>query len=730
MIFKRFFSHRFVSYRQLESSDCGLTCVRMIARHYGKKIPLKALRQLAETTKLGVSLKDFTDSFNSIGMVNAVLRITENDMRKLPFPAIVYWRQRHFVVLYHYDSKKDRYYVADPSGGKIRFESEEFMRYWKGDSDKGLVVIAEPGEKFDQLSFPKPTIFKGLFRTVATEIRKHRKAFLYIILLSLFCMGADLAAPLLLQSTVDQGIALRDIGLVWMLIGGQLAIYLGNTVSSNVVQYLMMKLGLQVNLDMTRRYLKRLISFPLSFFDRKASSDLIQKLDDQTRLKNLLLQIPSSSLLIILNLLVFSGLLIWYNKWLFVFFICVTALEIGWTLIFLGRRRNLDYETFTRSSENRNNIYELINGMTEIKTSGAQHSRLSNWEKIQNRLIELSKKSWFLSTAMGGGQGLLARIKEISITGICATLVIKGNLTFGEMLTVGYIVGRLSGPFQNIISMFGQIQDAKISYERLDEVLNDNPEPGGAKKFKKDSIEFKGVSFRYPGKGNPYVIKDMHLTLNPGSTTAIVGESGCGKSTLIKLMLGFYIPQKGTLSLSNIDIKDLDRDSWLEQCGVVMQSGYIFSDTIASNISLSSEDTDLDKVRKVIEIVGLSSFIESLPMGLNTRIGTTGVELSGGQKQRILIARALYKNPEILFLDEATSSLDAFNERRISEKIQELQKGKTLIIAAHRLSTVKNADRILFMEAGKIVEEGTHEELISRKGKYYELVSNQLELAE
>lgn len=703
--------------------------MRMIARSYGKKISLKFLRSIAETNKLGVSLKDLTDAFGDIGMRSAALRISTPDIFRMPCPAIVYWRQSHFVVLYHIDTERNVFFIADPDEGKMEFPLSDFEKHWKGDADKGIVIVAEPDEGFHSRKFPSDNIFKGLYDAMREGLRENRKAFLWTILLSAISMGADLLMPLMLQNTVDKGIALRDIPLVWMLIAGQLAVFMGNAVSSYAVQFVMMKLGMKINLEMTGRYLRRLISLPLSFFDRKASADLIQKIDDQHRLSDFLMHIPGSTLFIILNMLVFSGLLIWYNGWLYLFFLALTVLEVGWTFLFLSRRRGLDYEYFTGMAENRNNIHEIINGMTEIKSSGAHGSRLRQWEESQRRLIDLSVRSRILSMKMTGGQSLIARIKEISITGICATLVIKGVLSFGEMLTVGYIIGRLSGPFHDIISMIGQTQDATLSYERLDEVLNGCPDPRPQAGYDNPGIEFRNVSFRYPGKSNPFVIRDMDLKIEPGTTTAIVGESGCGKTTLIKLMLGFYIPQKGTIRLGSTEISRLDRDQWLEHCGAVMQSGYIFSDTIMKNIALSSDDINPEKAKDAADAVGLSKFIETLPMGYDTRIGPTGLELSGGQKQRLLIARAIYKKPDILFLDEATSSLDAYNENRITRRILKIQKGKTLIISAHRLSTVKNADRILYMEHGRIIEQGTHDELISLRGRYFDLVSNQLEIA-
>lgn len=706
-----------------------MTCVRMIACHYGKKIPAGTLRKIIETNRSGVSLKDITDAFAAVGMKSAALRITEEDIYRMPCPAVLYWRQQHFVVLYDIDRKRNIFRIADPEKGRLNFLKEEFMSYWRGEAERGVVIVAEPDVGFEEKVFERDNPLRGLARLVVRELSKRKKSFVSIILLSALCMGGDLLVPLMMQSTVDEGIADRDIRLVWLLIAGQFMIFLGNSVSSNAIQYLMAKVGLDLNFEMTRDYLTKLIRFPLSFFDCKIPADLIQKIDDQSRIKDFVMQIPGSTLFVVLNLIVFSGVMIWYNGWIFLFFLVMTLFEIGWAVMFMERRRMLDYSYFSEIAVNHNNIYEMINGMMEIKASGAHKSRLWQWENTQRNLISLSLKSRRMNICMTGGQSLIARIKEISITGICATLVIRGYLSFGEMLTVGYIVGRLSGPFHNIIGMVTNTQDAKISYERLDEVLNDNTDNQGEVAYTLPHIRMENLYFRYPGSSNPYVIKDMTLDITPGTTTAIVGESGCGKTTLMKLMLGFYIPQKGKLYLSDTDIARLNRDSWLNHCSVVMQSGYLFSDTIAGNIALSADAIDEDRVREVAEIVGLHRFIESLPMGYKTRIGSSGVDLSGGQKQRLLIARALYKRPDILFLDEATSSLDATNERLITERIHKLQKGKTLIIAAHRLSTVKNADRILYMEDGRILEDGTHHELLAMQGRYYRLVSNQLELS-
>lgn len=720
---------KFKAYRQINNSECGLTCVRMIARHYGEEITSANLRKLTEVNKQGVSIEDIKELLSVVGLNSVAIKITASDAMSMPLPAIIYWKQCHFVVLYHIDIRKNLYYIADPAEGKLILTKTEFESYWKDESESGIVILAEPTDNFQHLSYSNPSFFNSLKSIIKENTFSNRKDFIIIISLMLICMVADLAMPLILQTTVDEGIGKRDIGLVWLFMASQLAIFIGNSFASNILQYVIVKLGQKINIDLTGKYLKKLISLPLRFFDSKSSAELIQKIDDQSRIKDFIIQLPNSTIFLALNLIVFSGLLIWYNPYLFIFFISMTLIESVWTIYFLPKRKLLDYKFFDKQAENRNYTYEIINGITEIKTTSSQHSKLRKWEDIQKNLMELTMKSSLLTQLISGGQNLIARLKEIICTGICATLVIKGMMSFGEMLTVSYIIGRLSSPYSNIIGMISNFQDTSISCERLEDVLCEESCSAGTDDLVNPTIKFKNVGFRYSGSASPFIIKNLDLEIPYGKTIAIVGESGCGKSTLIKLMMGLYTPQIGDLFLSGKNIKNINPDAWLKKCGVVMQSGYIFSDSILNNITLENvKSNHIQYIEEISRTVGLHEFISSLPMGYNTKIGTTGIELSGGQKQRLLIARALYKQPEILFLDEATSSLDALNERRITEGVQNFQKGKTLIIAAHRLSTIKNADVILYMENGKIIEKGAHAELLRQRGKYYHLVSNQLEL--
>ncbi|MBD5184960.1 MAG: peptidase domain-containing ABC transporter [Bacteroidales bacterium] len=722
--------NRFKCYRQLESSDCGLTCIRMISKYFGIEVPLSHLKEITDLNRLGMSVCDIMTALGSMNVESMAVKIAPEYCYRMPLPAILHWQQNHFVVLYKINAKKKRFYVADPAQGKIVYGEEDFKKYWavKGKGE-GIAIVAEPKEGFLSQKFPKSNIFKKFFSYIFNFIKLHKSSFIVTVLITLFIMGADFIVPILLQKTVDEGISSKDINLVWLLLLGQLSVAIGGLVASGVVEILLTKTGLKVNLAMVRGFLDKLAKFPLSFFDRKVSSDFIQKMQDQHRIKDFLMDFPGSFLLVVLSMVVFSSLLFYYSRLIFFFFIGMSLIELAWNAVFLNRRRVLDYAFFNLSSINQNNAYELTNGMADLKVNNAETSRIRKWNETQHELNKTSLKSAWLNKIQGGGHSIISRIKDLSITGIAAGMVIYGDLTLGTLMTLGYITGRLSQPFSKLADSFSTLQNALLSYQRIEEVVEFNSEQRGNRKFSGGEIELRRVWFKYAGTHSPFVLKDVSLTVEPGKVTAFVGESGCGKSTLIKLILGFYIPQKGKLLLSGHDVCDMDNADWLSHCGVVMQETRIFSGTILENIAFSSDEPDVKKTLEILETVGLKSFIETLPMGVHTKIGVAGIEVSGGQKQRLMIARALYKNPDILIMDEATSSLDANTERMIVQNLNRYGEGKTIIIAAHRLSTVQNADKIVFIKDGHIAEVGTHDELVSLNGEYWNLVRNQLALS-
>lgn len=720
----------FRTYQQLEHSDCGLTCVRMIARHYGKRVSARALRGMCDMSRLGVSVRDVIDCCSKIGLEATGVKIGMDAVDRLPLPAILYWDQMHFVVLYRVGKRSRRYHIADPSMGKAAYSESEFRKGWIPDGrDKGLVILVEPGDGFDSMPPDKSDPLRDFIRYVSRFISAYGAGFAAVAVLSILLMAADFSIPLLLRRTVDEGIGLRDIGLVWTLVASQLAIASGRLVASLSTNIIMTRLGLDVNYEMVTDFLSRLVKFPVSFFDRKVSSDFIQKIDDQSRIKDFLITFPANLLTTLISLSVFSVLLWTYSPLIFLTFISISLLEILWGYLFLSRRRALDYTLFSNQAENRNHAYEITNGMDELKVNNAENVRVEKWRRVQEILNKASMKSAWLGAAESGGRSVLASLKDLGITGMCAVMVIEGDITLGVMMTVGYITGRLSVPFNTISSSVSTVQKALLSYGRIEEVVSDGNDRAGDLQPSSASITMENIWFKYPGTGSPFVIKDVSFDIEEGKTTALVGESGCGKTTLIKLMLGFYMPQKGSLELGGVPAGELDNSGWLSHCGVVMQSGKIFTGSILENISLSEERPDVGKAWEMLELVGLRDFVEKIPMSINTRLGVTGMELSGGQKQRLMIARAMYKNPEVLFLDEATSSLDANNERLIVENLRKFGKGKTIVVAAHRLSTVIDADRIIYIKDGRIEESGTHEELVALRGNYWRLVRNQLQLS-
>lgn len=718
------------AYQQLEHSDCGITCIRIIADYWGKRMPLQRLRDLCDMSRGGISIKELTAGLEKTGLHSVPLNLPRDEVRRMPLPAIIYWNQNHFVVLYKVSDDGTKFFIADPAQGKIKVDDRQFFESWCSDKDRGIVILAEPGDNFmpENQKGEKPV--RKLAGIAADTLSRHRHSFMAVILLAVLSMSADVALPLLMKHTIDEGIANADIPLVWLLVLSQLCIFLGGNLTNTLSDYIITRLGLKMGMEMLGAYLTKLIRLPMDFFERKVKSDLIQKTEDQSRIKDFMLTTPQTLLFAILSLVIFSGLLMYFSMLVFSVFLILTLAGMAWSVGFMRRRKAIDYSLSVCMSENRNNLYELVHGMQEIKSNNAEEVRVKRWRQLQEKANRLSMKSYFVKFFISSGQNLITQLRDIAITGLCATLVIKGNLTLGGMMTISYIVGRLAQPFSVLVSSIFSIQDASMSYERIDEILNSPPAPDNLlKKFSHGNLRLEHLSFKYPGAGAPYVLEDISLTINRGDTVAFVGPSGCGKSTLMKILLGLFKPSDGNIFTGNTSLADIDPAEWLKCCTIVMQSGTIFSGTIAENIALNEEYPDMARVKKAAEIACLDEFINTLPMGYHSRLGVAGIEFSGGQRQRLLIARAVYKAPEIIILDEATSSLDAINECTIVKNIQKFKQTRTLIVAAHRLSTISHADVIHYIDKGRIIESGSHSELMALNGAYAAMISGQLEIA-
>lgn len=718
----------FKCYRQLEQADCGIACIRMIARHYGKKITNEFLQDLADKSRLGISAYEIVACCQKIGLESVALSIPKDSLHMMPLPAIMLWDNNHYVVLYKINSKSNTFHIADPANGKIKLKESDFLEKWLNqDCNKGLSILLDETEDFKNTVFPKSDNASEFVRFLLKYFHKEKNAFLFAILITLLIMLVDYSMPILLQKTIDHGIALKNMHIVLSLLIAQLFISLGGIVATVSMRFLLTKTGLKVNFTMISDFLKKLSALPISFFDKNSSSDFVQKINDHSRIKDFLISFPNEISVMIMNLSIFSILLFHYSTIILLIVITGCLLEICWNILFLNIRKTLDTKLFSYRATNGNHAYELANGMKDLKVNNAEENRISKWEKSQVDINSCTLKLTRVSIVHESGHTLLTRLKEFAVMGVSAWMVINGEMTFGIMMSLAYITGRLSQPFSQLSNSIVTLQSAMMSYLRIKNIIKTKPQSKKRIFIQSASLKFDNVWFKYAGSESKYVIKDLSLIINPGETVALVGESGSGKTTLIKLMLGFYMPHDGEITLGGIDVKDIEESDWLENCGVVLQNGKIFAGSILENIALCDDSSvNLERVYDLLKLVGLFEFASSLPMGVHTQLGVSGIELSGGQFQRILIARALYKDANILFLDEATSSLDAISERRIMENIRNFSHNKTLIISAHRLSTVKFADKILYLKNGEISEQGSHDQLIEAKGLYWNLVKNQM----
>ncbi len=735
---------KFPHYKQLDAMDCGPTCLRMVAKHYGKTYSLQFLRNRSYITHEGVSMLGISDAAESIGLRTKGYCLTWEQLRdEVPFPCIIHWNQIHFVVVYDikkYLSKNkgtggEIIFIADPAIGLLTYTKEEFLKYWistkKEGTKEGTTLLLEPTPDFYNQEDEQKGRLKFMY--LLGYLRPYRKFMIQLGLGMLTGSIVSMIFPFLTQSIVDYGIGNSDIAFVGMVLFAQMLLTLGQTANGMIRSWIMLHVTSRVSISLISDFLIKLMKLPMSFFDSKMIGDIMQRIDDHSRIQTFLTSSLINIVFAVITLVVYTIIMASYHIGILGVFFVGSAFYIGWVLLFMKKRRELDYKRFQQSAANQSNVVQLISGMQEIKLNGCEKQKRWEWERIQARLYKVSVKGLMLSQNQQIGASFINQAKDIFISFLSAKAVITGDMTLGMMMAVQYIIGQLNAPINQFIGFIQSAQDAKISLERLGEIHDkDNEENTEDNKIKeipaRKAIEIKNLTFHYEGPHSPKVLKKITLEIPANKVTAIVGTSGSGKTTLMKLLLGFYKISKGEIRLNDINLENYSPNQWRKRCGVVMQEGFIFSDSIANNVGIMDEMPDHEKIEKAVTTANIKDFIDALPLGYETKIGNDGHGLSTGQKQRILIARAVYKNPDYLFFDEATNALDAKNERVIMDNLEQFFKGRTVVVVAHRLSTVKKADQIVVLEKGEIAEKGTHLELVDKKGVYYHLVKDQLEL--
>ena len=764
---------RFPSFLQKDSTDCGPTCLKMVAKYYNRNISLQTLRDRTEIGKEGVNLLGISEAAESIGFRSYSVKLSFDQLvHDAELPAILHWRQNHFVVLYKIRGKK--FFIADPGRGLVTLTAEEFKSNWisskTAGQNEGIALLLEPSPAFyenkneEEIKADSSLGFKKIFYYVLPYKKLAFQLLIGIGIASLL----QLLLPFLTRSVVDKGVANKDIHFVYIILLAQLALFAGRLAIEFVRGWILLHISTRINISILTDFLIKLMKLPVSFFDSKHTGDIMQRMNDHSRIESFLTGSSLNVLFSFVNLIIFSIVLLLFNAGIFTVFAIASVLYAAWVILFLKKRKNLDYKRFSVASQEQSVTIHLVQGMQEIKLNGVEKPMRWTWERLQAKLFKLNMKGLSLTQWQQSGNFLINEGKNILITFLSAKAVIDGTMSLGDMLAVQYIIGQLNSPIEQMIGFVQNLQNAKISMDRLNEIHSlEDEEPVGkyfdqqlppqfARKLaggqafyingatalhhtadltgtvahEDAAIGFRHVSFTYPGAGNEPVLKDINLQIPKGKTTAIVGVSGSGKTTLLKLLLKFYEPREGEIMLGNKSLSEISHKTWRSHCGVVMQESFIFSDSIAKNIAVGVEEPDMERLYHAVGIANAREFIESLPLGFNTKIGPEGTGISMGQKQRILIARAVYRDPEFIFFDEATNSLDANNESVILQNLESFFKGRTVVVVAHRLSTVRNADQIILLNRGIVAEKGTHAQLVNLKGGYYRLVRNQLELGE
>lgn len=730
---------KFFHFKQPDTMDCGPTCLKMVAQYYGKTYSIPKLRELSYITREGVSMMGISYAAEAIGMHTQGVKLTYEQLRdEATLPVIVHWGQNHFVVVYKVKkgrNGKDTIYVADPAHGLLKYNKEQFLNKWRQDNTKeskrGITLLIEPTPEFYQENPHEERKLRASY--LLGYLRPHKKYIMQLMLGLLTGSLISLIFPYLTQSIVDVGINNKDMAFVVLILIAQLVLTFGQTANGLIRNWISLHVTTRVSISLIANFLAKLMRLPIAFFDAKMIGDIMQRISDHNRIQSFLTKSLIDIIFAVITLVLYSFVMASYDYSILGVFYLGSILYIGWILIFLKRRRDLDYKRFTQSSENQNTIVQLVTGMQEIKLNNAEKRKRWEWERIQAKLFKVSVGGLILNQNQQLGSTFIDQTKNIFISFLSVQAVINGEMTLGMLVAIQYIIGQLNAPIQQFIGFTQVTQDAKISLERLSEIheKSDEEKPEEQKIANIPSeapIHINNLTYQYEGPASEKVLNDVSINIPANKITAIVGASGSGKTTLIKLLLGFYQPVAGNIQLGNSPLHRYSPSEWRRNCGVVMQDGFIFSDNIINNISIIDDIPNIEKVDKAMEAANIKEFVNSLPLGYNTKIGNDGKGISSGQKQRMLIARAIYKNPKYLFLDEATNSLDAKNERVIMENLNHFFEGKTVVVVAHRLSTVKNADQIVVLDKGKVVEIGTHEELVNSKGAYFDLVRNQLEL--
>jgi len=730
---------------QPDVMDCGSTCLRMLAKHYGKEYSIETLREICYTAKEGVSLLSISEAAEQLGFKTLGGRITFNKLiNEALLPCIVHWNQEHFVIVYKVRKSSplsfwrgaggEVIYVADPGLGLVSYTENEFKEHWlstkTNGEDKGIVLLMEPTLEFYKKNDEK-TERKSL-KFLLSYFLRYKKYFTQLILGLLIGSLLQLIFPFLTQSIVDIGINGKNINFIYIVLLAQMMLIISRMSVEFIRRWLLLHISIRINISLISDFFIKLMKLPMSFFDTKLTGDILQRIDDHQRIERFLTSRTLETIFSFFTLVIFSIVLWVYSFKIFLIFIVGSLLYTFWILLFLHKRRILDYKSFEQRSKSQSNTYQLINGMQEIKLQNCEKRKRWEWEDIQADLFQINISTLKLEQLQDAGNVFINETKNIIITIVAATAVINNEMTLGMMLATQYIIGQLGVPIEQTVHLIHDLQDTKISLERINEIHHKEDEninkPITNIEINNKDITINNLMFQYEGPHSKKVLNNINLTIPQGKVTAIVGASGSGKTTLVKLLLQYYKPIEGEIKISETTLQNFNTTWWRNQCGAVMQDGFIFSESIARNIAVSNHEIDKEKLMYAAKVANIHNFINELPLKYNTVIGNEGQNLSQGQKQRVLIARAVYKNPDFLFFDEATNALDANNEKAIIENLQEFYKGKTVIIVAHRLSTVKNADQIVVLNDGEIAETGNHKELTAKKGAYYELVKNQLEL--